>query len=213
VVLEEKSIAFDWIPVVPHSTNAEFNAISPLGKIPAYQDDKVALCDSSAISFYLEKAHPLPALYPADAVNAGRALWLEEFADTALIDAMRVVFTEAWLKPYLLGETGDDALVKQALEVQLPPLLNYLEAQMTENDWMVGGQFSIADISVASGWWNMQLAGYAPDNVLYPKLASHAQRALSRPSFKKCALFEQDFIVRRKAKLEEAAKLAGLTIK
>ena len=73
VVLAEKNVAHEHDPVVPFNVSAEYKAISPLGKIPAYRDEKGALPDSSVISAYLEKRHPTPALYPIDPYEYARA--------------------------------------------------------------------------------------------------------------------------------------------
>ena len=54
ITLEEKNIPFDWNPVRPHDRLEAFRAISPLGKIPAYKDNALALADSSVICFDLE---------------------------------------------------------------------------------------------------------------------------------------------------------------
>ena len=65
-VFEEKGLAYDLNPVMPFGTSDEFKKISPLGKIPVYQDGDYTLPDSSCIALYIERKHPEPALYPAD---------------------------------------------------------------------------------------------------------------------------------------------------
>ena len=66
VALAEKKIPYDREDLIPVNVPAEFRKISPLGKIPAYRDGKVTLCDSSVICAYLEKTHPTPPLYPTE---------------------------------------------------------------------------------------------------------------------------------------------------
>ena len=44
--------------------------------------------DSSVICQYLEDTHPQPSLYPADPADRARARWREEYAETALADAL-----------------------------------------------------------------------------------------------------------------------------
>jgi glutathione S-transferase len=58
---------------------------SPLGKIPCFQDGDYTLPDSSCIIAYLERTNPRPALYPEDPKEYGRALFLEEYADSRLV--------------------------------------------------------------------------------------------------------------------------------
>lgn len=49
VSLAEKGIAYEHRPVMFHAPDADFQAASPLGKIPAIEDDGFRLADSSAI--------------------------------------------------------------------------------------------------------------------------------------------------------------------
>lgn len=199
IVLEEKGIAYEWLPVRPHDDNPQFRAISPLGKIPAYRDDKVTLFDSSAICQYLEKAHPTPALYPADAADFGRALAWEEYFDDGLIEPMRNIVFQKWLYPELLGKPGDKKLLAEGYE-KLPAMLEYLEAHAPAEGWMVGAAFSIADISLAVGFENLAWADHVIDAATYPKLSAYVARATARPSFKKALAFGDAFITTVRAK-------------
>ena len=81
VALAEKGLAYELKPIFPFNVSAEYKKISPLGKIPAYEEDGKTLADSSVICAYLERAHPEPALYPSDPYEYGRArLWWTYFA-------------------------------------------------------------------------------------------------------------------------------------
>jgi glutathione S-transferase len=62
-------------PVNPFTAGPEYRKLSPLGRIPAFQDDKTTLADSSVICAYVERTNPQPALYPTDAVAYAQALW------------------------------------------------------------------------------------------------------------------------------------------
>jgi glutathione S-transferase len=199
IVLEEKNLPFEWKPVRPHDRLEEFQAVSPLGKIPAYKDDKIALADSSVISFYLEKMHPENPLYPTDTIELVRALWFEEYFDGALFTPMSIVFQEKWMNP-VLGKPVDHAAMREALE-KTPPMLDYLESELKPDQWIVGNRFSIADISIAIGFMNLNLTDYTLDAARYPKMKAHVERALKRPSFQKCDAFLKGFIVKMKERL------------
>ncbi|MDX1975365.1 MAG: glutathione S-transferase family protein [Rickettsiales bacterium] len=200
VLLEEKSITYEWIAVRPHDRNPDFQAISPLGKIPAFQDDRIALADSSVISLYLEKTYPEPALYPTDTVQFAQALWFEEFCDGALVPAMSVIYFQKFFNPTYLAKPTDQALLTEAIEVKVPPLLDYLESQLVLNQWIVGQEFSIADIALTVGFLNMQMAGYPLDSKRYPKLTAYIERAYARPSFVKVNAATRAFLATVKAK-------------
>lgn len=86
VALGEKGIEYEHIPVVPLGQTPEFYAISPLGKVPCYEDQGAEIPDSSIIIDYLERVQPTPPLYPTDPFERAQALFLEEYADTRLAD-------------------------------------------------------------------------------------------------------------------------------
>ena len=80
----EKKLAFENDPVIPFNPPAGWDKLSPTGKIPVVAVDDFELADSSVISAYLEQTHPEPALYPRDAKERARALWLEEYCDSTV---------------------------------------------------------------------------------------------------------------------------------
>ena len=169
------------------------------GKIPAYRDERVALADSSVISFYLEKTYPKMPLYPADTVELARALWFEEFCDGALVPAMSVIYFEKFFNPTFKAEPTNEALLKEAIEVKTPPLLAYLESQLA-GQWVVGNGFSIADLTIAAGFLNLELANWQIDAALYPKLTAFVKHINTRPSFVKINGIAKTFLTGVKAK-------------
>lgn len=189
VAMEEKSLPYELNPVMPIGVTPEFKKISPLGKIPVYQDGDFTLPDSSCILAYLERTHPTPALYPADARQFGTALFLEEYADTRLMEAVAAVFFERVVKS-LLKQAPDEARVKRGIEELMPPVMAYLESLAPEGDGIVGGRFSVADIAIGSQFVNWGHAGQSIDAKKFPRLRAYVERIHSRPSFKK--LIEQD---------------------
>ncbi len=190
VVLAEKKVAYDHDPVVPFNVSAEYKAISPLGKIPAYRDEHGALADSSVICAYLEKRHPSPSLYPSDSYEYARALWFEEYADSAIVAvAGAKIFFPRVVGPRFFNQPADETAIGKAIAEDLPPLFDYLESQLT-GDWLAGGQFSIADVAVGTQFANMRLAGVTLDAQRWPKLARYVARVHERPAFK--ALIDED---------------------
>lgn len=185
VALAEKNIAYDVDPVVPLNVSAEYRRISPLGKIPAYTDGDKALADSSVICAYLERLHPAPSLYPVEAYAYARALWFEEYADAGLVPvAGGKIFYERVIKPGFFQQPADEAVVQQALEVELPPMFDYLESQLAPGArHFVGDVLTIGDIAIGSVLVNLQHAGVTVDTSRWPCLAAAVDATLARPSF------------------------------
>ena len=179
-----KQIAHEQIPVIPFAKTDEFLALSPLGKIPVYQDGDLIIPDSSVIIDYLENTCPDPSIYPKDAAQRAQALFLEEYADTNLGSALGTTFFQRFVRKNFFKEEPDEDLVKKSLEETLPPIFDYLEAELGDRDVLVGSHFSIADIAVASPIVNMKHAKATIDASRWPNLAAFVERVHARPSFK-----------------------------
>jgi len=185
LALAFKGIEYTLDPVMPMGVSDEYKRKSPLGKIPCWEDGDFALPDSSCILAYLEKAKPEPALVPADAKACGRALWLEEYADTKLAETVGAVFFERIVKAKILKAPVDEGRVQDAIDNQLPEVFGYLESQAPESgDALVGGRFSVADIAVGSQLLNLRHGGVKPDPKRWPKLAAWLEAVHSNPWFK-----------------------------
>jgi glutathione S-transferase len=186
----EKGIPYELEPLIPFGVSAEYKRKSPLGKIPCLEHDGRALPDSSVICAYVEKVQPQPPLYPSDPWDYARALWFEEYADGGVVaNAMAPIFVERVVKK-LMGGQPDEARAKETEEKVLPGYCDYLEGQLGDQQYLVGGRFSIADIAVASPFVNLAHAGVKLDAKRWPKLAAYLDRIHSRPSFK--GLIEED---------------------
>ena len=178
----EKGLTAEHRPVAPHDPAPEFKAASPVGKIPALIDGNYKLADSSAICQYLERKYPTPALFPTTAEEIGRMMWFEEFNDTLLVAAAGKVFFQLRVRPNFFKEQPDVAIVDQALTKELPPLLDYLESQVS-GAYLVGGKLTLADIAVHCPFVNLKLAGHPVDGARWPKVAKYVGDLMARPAF------------------------------
>jgi glutathione S-transferase len=191
VFFAEKGLTYDLVPVFPGSPDPEYRKKSPLGKIPCYEEeDGFTVPDSSVICTYIESVHPTPALYPQDPKLRARALWYEEYADTKLLEATIVPFVQRVVNPKFLNQETDEAAVQRMIDEVQPTVFDYLEGEIGDGEYLVGGQFSLADIATASPFVNMQHGGETVDAGRFPKLAAYVERIHARPSFK--ALIEEE---------------------
>ena len=184
VVLAEKGLDYDHEPVMPFGLSDEYAAKHPLKKIPLLEDGEKVIPDSSAICTYLEGIAPTPALYPSDPYDRARALWYEELADDGISPAAGAFFRENLLAPLMFKRETDKAQVDKARDETLPPLFDYLEGQLGDQDYLVGNAFSIADIAVASQIVNLRHGKGDVDAGRWPKLAAWVERVHGRSSFK-----------------------------
>ncbi len=185
VALAEKGLDYELEPVFPFGVSAEFKKISPLGKIPVLQEDDYYLPDSSAILDYLEVAYPSHSLYPKDAKDRGRAVFLEEYADGGISSKVTgVVFFQRIVGPRFMGQPTDEVAVQKAIDEDVPPIFDYLEGQLAGGkQYLVGNALTIADIAVTSQFVNLSHAQFTVDKTRWPNLAAYVERMMARPSF------------------------------
>jgi len=194
VGLAEKGIDYDLEVVSPFGMDEALKKKTPLGKIPFYEEGDFVIPDSSVILGYLEQTHPEPALFPKDARERARALFLEEYGDTRLSEGCGAVFFNRFVKTTLMKQESDEAAVKGALDDLLPPLLSWLEEQIGDQEYLVGGRFSVADIAIATQLRQLELGGESVDSSRWPRLDTWVKSIHARPSFKGCIEGEDQMI-------------------
>jgi glutathione S-transferase len=204
VCLEHKQLAYEIDPIVPFFGDDRFSRLSPLRRIPVLIDDRVALADSTVICQYLEDRYPEPAFYPRDVADRARARWLEEVFIWRL-------FNQVAIKPRVWNEPTDQAVVKQALEVEIPSVLEYLEEQLPEQGFLFG-EPGIADVSIACFFRNAAFARLQVDAARWPRTAGFVARTLGLPAFKKLAAIEDLMLRTPIAQQSEALRGAGVAL-
>lgn len=187
----EKKLKFENDPVIPFNPPAGWDKLSPTGKIPVVSIDDFELADSSVICAYLEQTHPEPALYPREAKERARALWLEEYCDgTVFRDVVHGLFFQNVIRPKILQQPTDRTAIDAILIQAMPKVFGYLESQATDG-WLVGNRFGIADIALASNLVNYHYLGYRIDAARFPKLDRSFKRLCRHPSIATALRTEQ----------------------
>lgn len=181
LALEYKGLDYENEPTFPNDPSEAFRAISPLGKIPVLDHDGFTIPDTSVICRYLDRIAPDKPLYPKDPKEEARALWLEEYADTRLIENCAGVFQERLLKPKMLKQPTDEARLAGILETTLPACLDYVESLVPETGYLVGDQLSIADLAVVTCFIQAQYGDFDVDGGRYPKLRRYLDAAYAAP--------------------------------
>ena len=147
--------------------------------------------DSSVICAYLERKHPEPALYPKDDFAYAQALWFEEFADgTIFRDVVHGLFFQKIIRPNILKQTTDTAVIDGILKGAMPKTFAYLERSLGAR-YFAGDRLTIADIAVASNLINYHYLGYRIDGRQYPRLSAFFDSMLRQPSIARAVQQEQ----------------------
>lgn len=170
--LEEAGLPYRVVSVPFRARNAEHFSHQPFGQVPWLTDGDISIFESGAILLHLGQRSD--ALMPADPLGrSGVIQWL--------LAALNSV--EAASLPWSLFKfTGDTAETpgRQLLDKFLNARLQYMEAVLTEREWLVAGNFSVADILMADV---LRLVDRFDGLTAKPACRGYVSRATARPSF------------------------------
>jgi glutathione S-transferase len=153
----------------------DFVAASPMGKVPAIMDTTpngvVQMADSASIGLYLADRYPASSLAPAfDDPSRGQYLYWMTYTPGVIEPAMMERFNNWEVSPATSGWGNFDQMVQ------------VLEKGLEGSQWLLGDQFSAADVMVGSSVYFMKQFGILPDN---QALGAYAERCLARPAYQK----------------------------
>ncbi|RLQ22635.1 glutathione S-transferase family protein [Seongchinamella sediminis] len=177
-VMAIKELPFEHLPQMPFTDDPEFRKISPLGKVPALEDGDLVVNDSKVICQYLEDAYPEPPVYPTDIGQKTRARWYEELGGTRIAELAAGIFFQRFMRPVMLKQEADEALVENLINNKLPPMLDYLESQVPAEGFIFG-ELGVADIALVSPFVNASYAGYTVDSERWPGFSAFYRRVVS----------------------------------
>ena len=174
-----QGIDHEYRMTVPRTDDPDFQAASPLGKVPAFKDGKVNIADSTVILHYLHRFYPGKKLIPDTPAEFTQTLWFEEYADTVMMTAIGGhLFAEVVLAERLFKRKPIQSDIDKALNEELPKIYQFLEGKLDSRKWLVGDELNLADIAVGG----MLVSLYhckqtAPDSA--PKLKAYVDRFLA----------------------------------
>ncbi len=180
VALKIKDLPYEQIQQMPFTQDEEYMKINPLGKIPTLEEGDLTICDSTVICEYLEDTCPEPPLYPSDPADKSQARWYEELGGSRVAELAAGIFFQRFMRPMVLKQETDEELVEKIINKQLPPILDYMEAQVPE-DGFIFGDFMMADLALMSPFINAGYAGYEPDSSRWPRFSGFIARVKAHP--------------------------------
>jgi glutathione S-transferase len=188
--LREKGAEFELESVNIMPMPDWFKEISPARRIPVLRDTSIGtegtagtLPDSSAICAYLERKLPEPPLYPKDAFEHGRAVWLEEFCDSELAASIGMGIFRPIQFARFQGKEPDLATARKTYSEKLPRPLDHLEGALGDREYLVGDALSVADLALACQLVQLELVAGPLDASRWPKVAAHLESMKKRESF------------------------------
>jgi len=184
LVLAEKGVAQERVEVNPFAADmpAEYLKLHPFGRVPVLVHDGFALYETGAITRYVDRAFPGPALQPADPKRLARMDQIVGVADAyAYWPLVRQVFVHDVVRPHR-GTAGDAAELDKGL-ADSGKVLDALEVLAAPDTWLTGPDISLADFHLGAmiAYFAQSPRGAALLTVR-PRLSTWWQRFKARPS-------------------------------
>ncbi|NGZ82798.1 glutathione S-transferase N-terminal domain-containing protein [Duganella aceris] len=191
IMLEETGLAYEphRIPLDQDGVqSSQFLSLNPNNKIPAIIDPDgpdgkpLALFESGAILLYL--AEKTGQFLPADAAGRYETIqWL-----MFQMGGVGPMFGQVGFFHRFAGKEYEDKRPLQRYAAEARRLLNVLEQRLTGRDWIMGEQYTIADIATFP--WVRNLVGFYDAGELvgfnnYPNVARVLAAFVARPAVAK----------------------------
>jgi glutathione S-transferase len=182
-MLEELGEPYELVTVDIRDPAAKASAegfleASPMGKVPAITDGAVRMADSAAICLYLADRYASGRLAPAlDAPSRGRFLWWMFYGPGVIEPAMAEKFSNA--APNRLSHGWGD----------FDSMIATLEQGLVDGPWLLGEQFTAADVMVGASAYFLKLFGILPAS---PAIEAYIARCLERPAYQSALSREGD---------------------
>ena len=183
VYADVKGVELELVPTGLNDPNPDFLATSPFRKIPGFSHGDFTLSDSTAIITYIEALHPAPPMLGETPAEKAKIIWFDEFADTIFTPATGPAFFQRVIAPRFLKQETDQAVADKAEFESTPPILDYLEGVIPASGFLVGDRLTLADISAACPFVNMEHAGIKVDAAKYPKITKWLNEIHALPGF------------------------------
>jgi glutathione S-transferase len=157
-LLEEIGAPYELVRVdlaAGEQRTPEYLKLNPNGTVPTLVDDDLVLFESAAIVQYLAEKFPQAHLAPAVGTTArGKYYQWIHYAMSALEPPAVTIFLHTTGAP--LGQPPPERfpqLVPTA-RTQLNAAINVLDNELAEKEFILGGNFSAADVMIGSmlGW-------------------------------------------------------------
>ncbi len=166
----------------------ELRAVHPLGKSPVITDDGQVIAESGAIIEYLADRYGNGALAPAPGTpqRLRYSYWLH-YAEGSVMPLLviKLVLSQVPKGVPLLIRPVANAIVNgvgsRFLDPNLKLHLQYLEGELSRQDWFAGTQFSAADVQMS---FPIEALG-ARGGALPPKLSAWLKRVQARPAYQR----------------------------
>jgi glutathione S-transferase len=180
-VLEELGVPYQHAPLnqnTGETRTAEYLAINPSGKVPSLRHDGFVLTETMAINEYLTNTFP-NALLPRDKQAVAKLHQWTSWVLTEVEPHLVAIFKEG-RRPQ---QQQDASRVESWRAEIVKALTTVLEPALTGRQYLLGAEFTLADLNVASTLAPLAMLGI--DIGKLPNIDAWLKRCLGRDANKR----------------------------
>lgn len=179
-MLEELGCEYQHVSTdyVGGSRQPEYLKLNPNGRVPCLVDGELTLFESLAINLYLARRYDSP-LWPKTIADEARTFQWTFWATNELDAALGTLNRQG-----RLPEAERDTRAVEAAVTSLQAPMRVLDAQLSNSPYLLGTDFSLADLNVASVTSAAISARY--DLSPFAHISAWLTRCFQRPAGKRC---------------------------
>jgi glutathione S-transferase len=178
---EEVGLKYEHVPVAPNTETRkpEYLKVNPNGHVPALDDNGLILWESMAVNLYLAEKYGKSPLWPSTVEGHGQAY---QWSVWAMTEVEQHLLTVLMHRMFLPPAQRSEAAVSSAIDSLKAPL-KVLDDALKNRAYLLGSDFTIADLNVASV---LSLAVLIKlDMAATPAVGKWLQTCLGRPANQK----------------------------
>lgn len=180
-LLEELGVPYELAALEYRPSPTPFAQQTPFGKLPVLEDGETVMFESGAIVEYILERYGQGRLGPRPG-EPGRGTFLQwlHFAEATLMPPLVDIFRNTMLKP----EPERIPAVVTEGKARAAVTLKVVEKALQDRDYLLGADFSAADVMMGYGMKMAEQFGLLHD---LPNITAYVHRLDARPALKKAA--------------------------
>jgi len=179
IVLAEKELPVDMVELEHGNLPADFLELNPYGKLPTIVDRDIVFFEPSVVNEYLDERYPHPPLKPGSPAERAQ---------------MRLSVMRLEQELYPLFENLQKVKKKTDALKKLKAYLESLDTYMARQEYFIGDQYTLADVTIAPILW--RLAPVGVDTSKWAHIEAYMDRLFERPAFER-SLSEHEQMMRQ----------------